>query len=73
MSDTVEELVESYINGNRMWVAGKLQKARKVTVLEFAQALTNATRGNAYPENGIVVTKRLLEMSPGPYGRKRKR
>jgi hypothetical protein len=59
--EKVEELVISYINGNIGWVRGKLKKANKVTVLRFAQMLTNYTRNQPYPENGISVAIRLLE------------
>jgi len=58
--DTAEQLVESYLVGNIGYVRQKLKDAHKITVLKFAQILTNATRNNPYPENGIKVAIRLL-------------
>ena len=58
--DTPEELVTSYLNGNYGYVKGKLKRARKVTVLRFAQLLTNWTRNSPHPENGISVAIRML-------------
>ena len=59
--DTVEELVESYINGNIGWVREKLKSASKIKVLRFAQMLTDCTIRKEFPEDGIEVTIRLLE------------
>ena len=59
--DTVEEIVESYINGNIGWVRKKLKTASKIKVLKFAQLLTELTEHQEYPEDGIKVTIRILE------------
>ena len=60
--DTVEEIVESYINGNIGWVRGKLKSASKVKVLKFAQMLTEWTAHQEFPEDGMKVTIRMLEV-----------
>ena len=59
--DTVEEIVESYINGNIGWVRGKLKSASKVKVLKFAQMLTEWTKNQEYPIDGIKSTIKILE------------
>lgn len=60
--EKVDRLVESYLNGNRAAVAAGLRRMHKIGVLQFAQALQNATRHSPNPENGINTTIRLLQM-----------
>ena len=57
MAITIEGYVESYLNGNKAFVAEWLKKASKVKVLQFEEALRESgdNRANFHTERLLTL------------------
>ena len=55
MTTTDQELVESWINGNRNWVRSKLKmKAKKKSALSYAKEVLNEDDYNDFLNNAVL-------------------
>ena len=55
MGNTEQELVESWINGNRNWVRSKLtRKAKKKSTMSYAKEVLNADDLDDFINNAIL-------------------
>ena len=53
--NTEEQLVESWINGNRSWVRSKLKrKAKAKSTLAYAKEVLNEDDYNDFLNNGVM-------------------